>query len=173
MSFFISLLTGGLGLLKRLPWQLLAALGVFAGVSLLWHMHTSAVSHARADGFADGRIDATSTFIAAQAEAERLATIDKQIKDAQNETARTQSAEAYADLSGRYRATVLRLSAKADPGRAGKIHLSGHAESPGLPETPPGNTFVSISQSDALICGQNTAYAVASFEWARQLEHPE
>lgn len=173
MTWLLLALRWAGGILKAIPWQAYAALGALVGCWLLWSAHTHAVSQARAAGFLAGRIDATATFTTAQAEAARLATIDKQAKEAQYEIARTKSAEAYADLSGRYRAAVLRLGTKADTRSAGQAYLRGHAGSAGLPEGAPGSAFVSISQSDALICANNTAYSIGAFEYASRLEKPQ
>lgn len=173
MTFLLLALRWAGGILKAIPWQLFAAVGALAGCWLLWSAHTHAVSQARSDGFTAGRADATTTFVAAQAEAARIATIDKQAKEAQYEIAREQGAAAYADLSGRYRAAVLRLATKADSRSAGQADLRGYTESAGLPEGTPGSTFVSISRPDALICADNTAYSIGAFEYASRLEKPQ
>lgn len=172
MTFLLLALRWAGGALKSVSWRVWAAAGFVIVVMLLWSAHTAAVSTARSAGFTNGRADATTAFVAAQAKSARLATIEKQAKEAQYETARAKSAEAYADLSGRYRAAVLRITPRPDPSRSRALDLRGHAEGARLPENPPSSALVSVSQSDALICADNTAYATAAFEWAGRLEGP-
>jgi len=106
----------------------------------------------------------------AYSKAVALAYADKIAKEKQYEAARQSSAATYAGLSADYRSAVLRLAAKANPGGGGKADMPRPTESAGLPADPATGAFIFVSTDDALICGENTAYAQAAYEWARELE---
>jgi len=69
-----SAILGALGkvgaFLRAIPWQVYAILGAIAGVLLLWHVHTSEVAAARADGFKAGQAAAVAAQNVAQAKAD-------------------------------------------------------------------------------------------------------
>jgi len=111
-----------------------------------------------------------ANYRAAYQQAVALAYADKIAKEKEYEAARQSSAATYAGLSADYRAAVLRLTARANPGGGGKADMPIASPSAGLPADPATGAFIFVSTDDALICGENTAYAQAAYEWARELE---
>lgn len=124
------------GILKAIPWQAYAALGACLALWLLWSAHTSAVSQARSAGDKTGYTRATTEFVAAQVEAEKLAreyvaavvTKQTEISNEASDDHETQ----LAALRSRYDA--LRLRYASDRRSPGSIDLPAAAEAPGKPD---------------------------------------
>ena len=109
-------------------------------------------------------------IIQASNDATRAAYEAADAKERENEAIREKSAKTYADLSARYRASVLRLPSSAYTDSTGKTDLPGNADATGRTDDQAGDTIVSISRADALICGENTAKLMAAYEWAQGIK---
>lgn len=129
-----------LGFLRDLPWQLYAALAAAALIASVWFAHTHAVSEARKDGLREGAQATAKIFHDAQAEADRLATVEVQLTVGK-QTAITQEVSNARDHSVsdiRARADALRLQHSASAERAARsVNLPPAGEAAGKPVDPP------------------------------------
>lgn len=161
--------------LPALP--LKAWLGIGGGVALLalsawaWRIDSLRADHLAAlNQCQSEKSEQAELFQRAQRAALDIANASKARKEAENEAARQQADARYDDLGSKYRALVLRKAA-ADRSAASRARLPGASETAQGPDRPgedtgvPLGTFV-ISETDALICAENTARLEAAREWA-------
>ncbi len=94
------------------------------------------------------------------AEAQALAA--KQKQEAEYAQAAKNADASYDALRARYAAL---LRSKAGSGAAGKADLPGATQATGVPETTAPDASILISADDAMICAENTAKAIAAWEW--------
>lgn len=126
---------------------------------------------ARAALEAERRARATdhANYAQAQAEAVQRALAAKLEREKEDARQAQVAQAAFDDLRRRYDGIV---RAKAAGGAGGRPDLSRAPSTPGVPAdstTGSGIPFgsIAISVDDALICGENTAYATAAHEWAK------
>jgi hypothetical protein len=155
------------GAIARAHWKLigiallLLALGLQTHRIALWKAHSAALETRNAQQVAEYR-EAYNRAVAA-------ATAQKEAKEKEYEHARQVSATAYADLSGRFRAIVMR-QASTNPRGTSQPDMPSGPEGAGLPPQSSDDARFSISTSDALICADNTAYAIGAYEWVKSLD---
>ncbi len=156
--------------LIRQHWKLFA----WALVALLLVVQTFRLQTAVANMEAEraGRLADRSEYQRAQAEATSRALSEKMQKEAEYEAKADEADTRYADLSGQYRAAVLRYQAAQRAG--GSTNMSGTSEAASGTDGPGGGAVlhvgaIMIPQADALICAENTARLVAAHEWAAGL----
>ena len=119
-----------------------------------------------------GRTNDRNEYRRAQAEATAVALTAKLKKEAEYAARADEADTRYADLSGRYRAAVMRYQAARRAG--GGTDLPGTTEAAtgvdgaGSGAGIPVGTIL-IPQDDALICAENTARLQAAHEWAASL----
>jgi len=110
-----------------------------------------------------GRHADRAEYARAQADAAAIALTAKIEKEAEY-AAKADEADRNADaLSERYRLAVLRFQAAQRAGRKADLREASCASAVFTGEGEGAN--ISISTSDALICGENTAKAQAAVEW--------
>ncbi len=168
-----------------IPWPALSLKGwlaiggsvaMIAGGAWIWRIDTLRAEHLAALGQCQSeKSEQAEAFRRAQRVAQDLAEAAKARKDAENEAARQQADARYDDLGSRYRALVLRKAA-ADRRAAGGADLPGADEAAESPDGPgesagvPIGTFV-ITESDALICADNSARLEVARQWAIETGH--
>ena len=159
VPFFISLMRG--------HWKLIAAAILLA----LLGVQTLRVASLKSSLSAEkaGRLADRETYKRAQMEATANAFSAKIKKEAEDAKKADAADARYADLSGQYRAAVLRYQAAQR--EAGQADLpqspkgSASSDGPGGPSIVPTGAIL-IPQADALICATNTARLEAVREWA-------
>ena len=159
VPFFISLMRG--------HWKLIATIILLALLSIQTLRVASLKSSLGAEK--DGRLADRETYKRAQMEATANAFAAKIKKEAEDAKKADAADARYADLSGQYRAAVLRYQAAQRA--AGKADLPQSPEGPASSDGPGGFAVVPtgsilIPQSDALICADNTARLEAVRDWA-------
>lgn len=130
-----------------------------------------------------GKFELWKTAVAhAQAEAKADALEEKAKQEAKDAKAAQAAQSDYDALRERY-AGLVRTQAAQHPDRGADLRRSANAagvpapaaENPQLP-VGAGNGIpfgtVLISQGDALICAENTAYAQGAYDWAAQISPP-
>lgn len=142
-----------------------ALLGIFATVQTFRHQSTIAALETERLGRASDRKD----YQRAQAEATANALSDKMKKEAEYAAKAYEADARYADLSGQYRAAVLRYQAAQRA--VGGSDLPSAAEATQSRDGSGGGAVISagdilIPQADALICAENTARLEAVRAWA-------
>jgi len=157
--------------LLRSHWRLIAAAFLLA----LLGAQTLRVAGLKSSLSAEkaGRLADRKTYKRAQMEATANAFAAKIKKEAEDAKKADAADARYADLSGQYRAAVLRYQAAQRA--AGKADLPQSPESPASGDGPGGFAVVPtgsilIPQADALICATNTARLEAVREWALSLD---
>jgi hypothetical protein len=157
--------------LLRVHWKLIAAAIMLA----LLGVQTLRVASLKSSLSAEkaGRLADRETYKRAQMEATANAFAAKIKKEAEDAKKADAADARYADLSGQYRAAVLRYQAAQRT--AGKADLPQSPEGPassdgsgGFAVVPTGSLL--IPQADALICAENTARLEAVREWALSLD---
>jgi len=148
-------------------WKLIATIILLALLSIQTLRVASLKSSLGAEK--DGRLADRETYKRAQMEATANAFAAKIKKEAEDAKKADAADARYADLSGQYRAAVLRYQAAQRA--AGKADLPQSPEGPASSDGPGGFAVVPtgsilIPQSDALICADNTARLEAVRDWA-------
>lgn len=126
--------------LKRVPWQLYAAI---AAALLVWaavEYHQAAAKAAHDEAYAAGVLDTTKTFEAAQSEADRLARAAVAAKVTQQAAISKESSHAFAqdnaDIRARSDALRLRHEAAARDRASGGVDLSAASLASSGPGAP-------------------------------------
>ncbi len=140
-------------------------MGIFATVQTF--RHQSAVAELETERL--GRASDRKEYQWAQAEATAAALSAKMKKEAEYAAKADEADARYADLSGQYRAAVLRYQAVQRA--AGGIDLPGGAEPAERADGPSEGAIIPVGeilipQGDALICAENTARLEAARAWA-------
>ena len=143
----------------------IALLGIFATVQTFRLQSTAEKLETERLGRASDRKD----YQRAQAEATANALSDKMKKEAEYAAKADEADARYADLSGQYRAAVLRYQAAQRA--AGGSDLPGAAQAAQGGDRPGGGAVIPVGdilipQADALICAENTARLEAVRAWA-------
>lgn len=129
------------GFLKGLPWQLYAALAAIALIVAGWFAHTHAVSQARKDGLREGAQATAKIFHDAQAEADRLATVEVQLtvkkQDAITQEVSDARDHSVSDIHSRADAIRLRHDAATAQRAARRVDLPPAGEAAGEPAPAP------------------------------------
>lgn len=146
-----------------------ALLGIFAMVQTF--RHQSAVAELETERL--GRASDRKDYQRAQAEATANALSDKMKKEAEYAAKADEADARYTDLSGQYRAAVLRYQAAQRA--AGGTDLPRAPDATQGADEPGGGAVIPagdilIPQADALICAENTARLQAAHDWALSLE---
>ncbi|WP_313326078.1 hypothetical protein [Sphingobium yanoikuyae] len=142
-----------------------ALIGIYATVQTF--RHQSAVAELETERL--GRASDRKDYQRAQAEATANALSDKMRKEAEYAAKADEADARYADLSGQYRAAVLRYQAAQRA--ASKPDLPGTSKAAQGGDGPGGGAIIPagdilIPQADALICAENTARLEAARAWA-------
>jgi hypothetical protein len=147
----------------------IALLGIFATVQTFRLQSTAEKLEAERLGRASDRKE----YQRAQAEATANALSEKMKKEAEYAAKADESDARYADLSGQYRAAVLRYQAAQRASRGTDLPRATDAtqgfDSPGGGAVIPAGDIL-IPQADALICAENTARLQSARDWALSLE---
>jgi hypothetical protein len=159
-------------LFLRQHWKL----AIVGGMILLLIVQTFRLQNAASELEAErlGRASDRSEYQRAQAQATASALSEKMKKEAEYAAKADDADTRYADLSGQYRATVLRYQAAQRAASGNDLPESaGTAEGS---DRSGGGAVVSVGdilipQADALICAENTARLQAAHEWVTGLTH--
>jgi hypothetical protein len=154
----------------RTHWR--AALILAAALAIVVQTFRLSATQASLEAERAGRQSDRDTYARAQAEATSAALSAKLETEALNARKSQEADRRYADLSGQYRAAVLRYQAAQRA--SGSAHLPEPADATQGADGPGEGADVSfgsilIPQGDALICAENQARLEAAHEWAAGL----
>lgn len=131
MTILLGILLKGWGIglklldfLKSLPWQVYAVLGAIVGILLLWHVHTSEVAAARAEGYAAGVADTKAAVKAAQDKADAVQRAKNAVHEQKSSAIDTEKTNAFLDSTDAIdrRAAAIRMQHDAANHGAGGLH---------------------------------------------------
>jgi hypothetical protein len=114
-----------------------------------------------------GRANDRLLYEQAQQNATINALNEKLVKEAEYDKIKAKADADYSRLLDEFRATLVRY--KAAKGTTGRDNLPSPADSPAVDARPGQDTFIPVSESDLLICAENTAKALTAHEWAKSI----
>jgi len=164
----MSVLTITLSFLKRLPWQVYAAI---AALGLLWWVYDTGYDNARAKGRAE-LAQTVAAYEAAQAEATRMALAAKQATEARYRNLAERidrehaSIQAAADTATDRYIADNRLRTCPAGGASGGTLAAANDHGAGISAPVPADPVVAVTDADVRACTAAVTYAISAREWA-------